>query len=223
MKAAAAAEDFPALEPAEEDELVGRRDVEMLAVHLLVLELDLLRQPGRDRVPGCHDPEPLALVGVAPLEVAAGAHQAHEDLGEMRRMEHDQAHAVKDARLDAVDHGVLRPQRAPDGPTRAARRSGRARRRQARARARRASRCAPRGRPRAAAPRASRGCRPDRWRRTAGFERSWRNSFQTVTRSAVIGALLPAFPRSAPAGRPPWPNGSRRTSGPGSADCPRRC
>src|SRR5581483_3489596 len=78
--AAAAAEDLAALEPANEHQRLGRGDVEALAVHLLLGQLDRLAQASRDRVAGLEHPDPLVVVGFAPLEVAGGAHQAPEDL-----------------------------------------------------------------------------------------------------------------------------------------------
>ena len=64
-------------------------------------------RPCGDRVAGVDDPEALALAGLAPLEVAGGAHQALEDLGEVAGVEDDQAHAVEDPLLDAIDDLVV--------------------------------------------------------------------------------------------------------------------
>src|SRR5579859_3955230 len=42
---AAAAEDFAAAEPAHEDQRFWRRNIEVFAVHLFVLDLDVLAEP----------------------------------------------------------------------------------------------------------------------------------------------------------------------------------
>ncbi len=107
MEAAAAAEDFAAGKPAHEDQRVGRRDVEALAVHLHVRNLDVFAQALRDGVSRLHDPEPLFLAGFAPLQIARGSHQALENLGEMAGVEDDEAHAVQHALIHAVDNLIL--------------------------------------------------------------------------------------------------------------------
>src|SRR6476659_7066494 len=56
LVATAAAEHLAALEPAHEDEAVGRRDVEVLAVHLLAIDVEPLAQAFRDRMARIHDP-----------------------------------------------------------------------------------------------------------------------------------------------------------------------
>src|SRR5918994_2143802 len=73
----AAPEDLPTSEPAHEDELVRLRDVEGLAVHLL-LELYVLPYSLRYGVARRYHPEPLRVV-VAPLEVAGRTHEPLED------------------------------------------------------------------------------------------------------------------------------------------------
>src|SRR5262245_19040930 len=78
--AAAAAEDLPAGEPADEDEHVRHGDVKRLSVHLLSLQFELRLQPGGDRVAALDHPEPLLLVRLAPLQVTRGPHQPAEDL-----------------------------------------------------------------------------------------------------------------------------------------------
>ena len=50
LPAAAGAEHLAALEPGQQHQFVGRRDVEALAVHLLVGQLEILRQAGGDRL-----------------------------------------------------------------------------------------------------------------------------------------------------------------------------
>src|SRR3954470_12000134 len=79
LVAAAAPEDFATLEPADEDEPVGGRHVEVLAVHLLVVEDERLGQTGGDGMAGIDDPDAFAFVGLAPLEVTGRAHQPPED------------------------------------------------------------------------------------------------------------------------------------------------
>src|SRR5829696_6144039 len=104
LVAAAAPENLPSSEPAHEDELLGWRYVEGLAVHLL-LQLDVLPQTLDYRVPWCYHPEPLAVV-VAPLQVAARAHEPLEDLGEVPGVEHYKAHATEHLFVDPLDNLV---------------------------------------------------------------------------------------------------------------------
>ena len=59
-----------------------------------------------DRVGAVDDPDPLALAGLAPLQVAGRAHQPLEDLRVVARVEDDQAHPVEHAPLDALDDRV---------------------------------------------------------------------------------------------------------------------
>src|SRR5579859_5788968 len=104
--AAAAAENLAAGEPADEDQGLERRDVEALAIHLLALDDQRFAQPSRNRVAGFDHPQPLVLVGLAPLQFAGGAHQPPEDPRIVGGMQHDQAHAVEHALVDAPDDVV---------------------------------------------------------------------------------------------------------------------
>ena len=103
---AAAAEDLAALEPADEDEFVRRRDVEVLAVHLLLRQDERLVQALGDGMRRIHDPQPLGTAVLAPLEVAGRAHEPLEDPREVAGMEDDQAHAVEDPGVDPLDDRV---------------------------------------------------------------------------------------------------------------------
>ncbi len=105
--AAAAAEDLAALEPAYEHQLVRGRDVERFAVHFLRLQVEVFGQALGDRVASGDRPDPLPLARDPVFQVAGGAHQAVEDLGEMRGMQRDQPHSRQHPRLDAVHDGVI--------------------------------------------------------------------------------------------------------------------
>ena len=65
----------------------------MLAVHLLALEQYALWDASRNGVTRRDRPDPLAVVGFAPFEVATRAHQGLENLAEMSAVQHDQTHA----------------------------------------------------------------------------------------------------------------------------------
>jgi len=106
LVAAAAAEDLAALEPADQHEAVGGRDVERLAVHLLLLDHEGFAEPLRDRVRPIDHPQPLALAGFAPGQVAGRAHQPLEDLREVSRVQDDKAHPVEHAPVDPLDGRV---------------------------------------------------------------------------------------------------------------------
>ena len=105
--AAAAAKHLAACEGADEDELVRRRDVEVLPVHLVLRDDehgwhalgDVVRR--RDR------PDDLALAVVAPPEAAASPHQPEERLRIVARVEGDEAHPVEHVLDHPVDDGVV--------------------------------------------------------------------------------------------------------------------
>ena len=95
VEAAAAAEDFAALKPADEHEVVRCGDVEVFAVGLLVRDDDLFLETVDDGMGGIHDPHDHHLVVFSPLEVeGGGAADLVEDLGSVAGVQHDEAHAV---------------------------------------------------------------------------------------------------------------------------------
>ena len=105
--AAAAAEHLAARERADEHQLVGRRDVEVLAVHLLRVDDDRLRHAGGDRMRGGDRPHQLALALVAPAQAARRAEQALEDLGVVAGVQDDEPHAAEHRLVHAVDDRVV--------------------------------------------------------------------------------------------------------------------
>ncbi len=108
----ARAEDLAARERGEEHLLVGARDVELLAVHLLPVDDDRMRDPLGDLVLRRDGPDQLALAVVPPLQRAGRAHQAREHLRVGAGVQDDVAHAgvhVADhARDDLVGHLAVR-------------------------------------------------------------------------------------------------------------------
>ena len=100
---AARAEHLTAAEGAEEDQLVRGRDVEELAVHLLLVDNQRVRDAAGDRVGRVDRPDQLAVVGGAPPERARRPHQGREDLGPMSRVQDDQAHAGEHVALHPPD------------------------------------------------------------------------------------------------------------------------
>ena len=105
--AAAGPEHLAAGEGGEEDQLVGGRDVEVLPVHLVLVDDDRVRYAAGDGMAGRHRPDQLGLGRVAPGQRAGGAHQPREDLGEVRGVQNEQAHPAEHPLLDAVDHRVV--------------------------------------------------------------------------------------------------------------------
>jgi hypothetical protein len=106
LPGAQAAEHLAAREPADHQQLVGLGDVEPLAVHLLLGELDGLADAVQHGVARPQVPEPLVGAILAPLERAGGAHQPLERLGEVARVKDDQAHPAQHRALHPVDDGV---------------------------------------------------------------------------------------------------------------------
>ena len=98
---AAAAEDLAALEPGNENLLLGRGNDKGLAVHFLGRQFEMRAQTRGNRVPGIADPEPLPVIGLAPRQRTRRAHQPPKHLRIVRGMKHDQAHAFQHAPLDA--------------------------------------------------------------------------------------------------------------------------
>ena len=103
----ARAEHLAAGEPRDKHEFIGFRDVEVLAVHLFRLERDAITQPGGDRMPWGNHPEVLAVGGFAPFQVATGAHQALENLGEMPGVQDHHAHTLHDMGVNTLDNFVV--------------------------------------------------------------------------------------------------------------------
>jgi len=62
----AGAENFAALKPADHDGFHGLGDAKGLAVHLLVLQFEMIGQALDDRVIAGGDPKTFALPGLAP-------------------------------------------------------------------------------------------------------------------------------------------------------------
>ena len=140
-------------------------------------------EAGEDRVRAVDRPEPLALAGLAPAQGAGGAHQADEGLGEVARVQHDQAHALVHPGGhpggDLVGDLAVRLVAPPDqhvggvepglGQAVLGLVEGGGLGRDRRA-------------PRPGRRRWWRGCRRDRCRGPPAFSRSWTNSFQTTAR-----------------------------------------
>ena len=98
-----APEHLAAREPADHQQLIRVGDVEPFAVHLLLGQLDVVGDACHHGVVGSQVPESLVLARLAPLETAGRAHQPSEGLGEVTRVEHDEAHATQHCVLDPVD------------------------------------------------------------------------------------------------------------------------
>src|SRR5215207_10097297 len=103
---AAAAEHLATAEVADEDQFVGHRDVEELAVHLLRLDLDRLWHTLRDRMSRVDGPDELAVSLVAPAQRATRTHQPAEDLRPVTRVQHDQPETGQHVLLHPLDHLV---------------------------------------------------------------------------------------------------------------------
>ena len=67
-------ENLAALEPGDENNLVGRRHCERFAIHFDVLDFEIAIDPARDRMRRVANPEPLLFAGLAPDNGAACAH-----------------------------------------------------------------------------------------------------------------------------------------------------
>ncbi len=113
-----APEDLAAGEPEMMISLVRGRDVEVLAVHLL---LGMTSGSGRRAVIGClrvDGPRAPGRARCANRSVQRGCHELAEDLRPVAGVQDDEAHAGQDVLVDAVDHGRRRRRRARRGPTR---------------------------------------------------------------------------------------------------------
>ena len=87
------AEDFSTGKRADHDRFFRLGDVEVFAVHFFLVDDEVIIDVLHDRMAGARDPQHFAIVALAPLQVARGAHQLLEDLGKMTAVQHDQAHA----------------------------------------------------------------------------------------------------------------------------------
>src|SRR5207245_6803945 len=106
VEAAAATKHLAALERTDEHELVRRRDVEELAVHLLLGDDNRLRHTLGDGVGRIHRPDQLALAGSTPPERAAGSNQPPEALGAMGGRQHDESHSFEVAGMREAHYVV---------------------------------------------------------------------------------------------------------------------
>ena len=104
---AAGPEHLAAGEGRHEDQFVRHRDVEELAVHLLLLDLDRVRHALRDRVRRVHRPDQLAVALTAPAQRARRTHQLAEDLRPVTGVQDDEAHPRQHVLVHALDHLVL--------------------------------------------------------------------------------------------------------------------
>lgn len=77
-EATSAAEDFAALKTADEYQFIRLRNIEELAVHLLIRDVENRRHPLRDGVSGIDCPDGLAVV-VSPSQGASRSHELCED------------------------------------------------------------------------------------------------------------------------------------------------
>src|SRR5882757_1177703 len=103
---ASAAEHLAAAEGAEEDQLVGDRNVEELAVHLVFVDHQRMRHSFGDRVRGVDRPHQLAVVLTTPAQRAGCPHQLDEDPRPVPGVQYDQAHAGQDVAVYPLDHVV---------------------------------------------------------------------------------------------------------------------
>jgi hypothetical protein len=101
--ATAGAEDFAALEPGDEDDVLRCGDGEGFAIHFFVGNFEIRAQAAGDWVAGVADPETLFFAGLAPAERAGGAHEALEDFGVVAGVQHQQAHAFEHALVHALN------------------------------------------------------------------------------------------------------------------------
>ena len=98
------AEHLASGEPTDQDQFVRRRDVEVLAVHLLMRQLEVLADAGGDGVSGRDHPEAFFVAALTPLQITTCSHQALEHPRKVSGVQHDQAHAGIDPLHDTIDH-----------------------------------------------------------------------------------------------------------------------
>ena len=102
---ATATEYFAAIEPADEDNFVGIRNIEGFAVHFFIFEKESVLYALCDGMVGLYDPD--AFTGmITPLQVTGGAHELSEDLGVVAGMENHETHTAENSCLYAVNDFV---------------------------------------------------------------------------------------------------------------------
>src|SRR5262249_23035962 len=107
LVAAAATEDFAALEPAYEDQHVRCGNIKWLAVHLLLGDFDIISDAFHNRMSWFAHPQPFGLSGLAPFQIAGSAHHSLEKFRFMARMQHEQTHPIQYILLYAIHHMIL--------------------------------------------------------------------------------------------------------------------
>ncbi|MNE35629.1 hypothetical protein D3C80_1294020 [compost metagenome] len=73
--AAAASEYFSAFEPAYHNQLIRLWNIEVLAVHFFLRELNIFPNTVCNRMSGINHPYPFLLIGLTPLQIAGGTHK----------------------------------------------------------------------------------------------------------------------------------------------------
>src|SRR5258707_9820405 len=115
---AAAAEDLAAAEPADQDQAFRLGNIEVLAVHLFVLQLKVFSNACDNGMARLYHPQALMIVALAPSQIARSAQQTPENLGEVPGMQHNQSHACQNPLLhtlhNLVGHLVMREMSPPD-------------------------------------------------------------------------------------------------------------
>lgn len=104
--AAAAPEYFPALEPADEFQLVGSRHPEALAIHLRVRNLEVLADPRGDGMTRLNHPHPFLLAGLAPAQFPRRSHELTEDPGVVGGVQGYEAHSPENAIENTFDNTI---------------------------------------------------------------------------------------------------------------------
>lgn len=104
MEAAPASKYFAAGEPTDKHQLIRFWNIETLAIHFGLRNLKVFRNSIHDWVPVRDDPQPFLFTRFTPLQIAGSAHTLFEYLGIVSRMKADEAHAVHDPSIYALDN-----------------------------------------------------------------------------------------------------------------------
>src|SRR6266542_4486686 len=102
--AATTSEDLATCKPAHKDQCLRGRNIEVLTIHLFVLDLDIFTKTLHNRMTRRYNPETLTIATLAPLQSTGRPHQASEDLCIVTRVEHNEPHSIQHTLLHTRDN-----------------------------------------------------------------------------------------------------------------------
>lgn len=77
--ATSTAKDLSTTEPAQQNQDIGLRNIEILAIHLFVIQFKVRANARDGRMARLNDPQSLVVIALSPVEITGRTHQTFED------------------------------------------------------------------------------------------------------------------------------------------------